>query len=197
MRMEKKMTEKVMTVRTERTPNPNSLKYNLGTTLLAGAAANFPTKESSENSPLARRLFVVEGVTGVFIGADFITVTKAEDCEWSEINSGVAPALEDFFESGEKVVEGSAQVEEVKEIGEGTADPELIKKIKDLIEEKVRPAVAQDGGDITYRGFDNGVVYLQMMGSCSGCPSSSITLKQGIESMLTYYVPEVKEVRAL
>lgn len=186
-----------MTVRTERTPNPNSLKYNLGTTLLAGAAANFPTKESAESSPLARRLFIVEGVTGVFIGADFITVTKSEDFEWAEINAGVAPALEDFFESGDKVVEGSAEVEEVKEIGEDSADPELIKKIKDLIDEKVRPAVAQDGGDITYRGFDNGVVYLQMMGSCSGCPSSSITLKQGIESMLTYYIPEVKEVRAL
>ncbi len=191
------MSEKVMTVRTERTPNPNSLKYNLGTTLLAGAAANFPSSESAQSSPLAKRLFVVEGVTGVFIGADFITVTKDEEKEWAEINAGVAPALEDFFESGDKVIEGSTEAVEVKEIGEGTNDPDLINKIKELIDEKVRPAVAQDGGDITYRGFDNGVVYLEMMGSCSGCPSSSITLKQGIESMLTYYIPEVKEVRAL
>lgn len=190
------MSEAVMTVRTERTPNPNSLKYNLGKTLIPGGSANFPTAESAGRSPLASRLFGVEGVVGVFIGPDFITITKQEELAWGDINGGVAPALEAFFDSGEPVLKG-VKVAEDKEIGAETADPEMVSKIKQLLDEKVRPAVAQDGGDITYRGFENGIVYLEMQGSCSGCPSSSATLKLGIENMLKQALPEVEEVRAI
>tara|TARA_R110000868_G_C10967898_1_gene769302 strand:+ start:2626 stop:3201 length:576 start_codon:yes stop_codon:yes gene_type:complete len=191
------MSEAVMTIRTERTPNPNSLKYNLGRVLIPGGSANFPTVESCETrSPLAKRLFVVKGVSGVYIGSDFVTITKDEDANWQDINAELAPALEEFFESGDSALTGSAPAEE-QEIGAETADPELVARIKQLIEEKVRPAVAQDGGDICYRGFENGIVYLEMKGACSGCPSSSITLKQGVEGMLTHYCPEVTGVEAL
>lgn len=190
-------TENVMTVRTERTPNPNSLKYNLGKVLLPGASANFPTSASAGRSPLAERLFSVPGVVSVFIGSDFITITKDEAKSWGDINGGIAPALEGFFESGEPVLKGAKTAETVAEIGASTADPELVARIKQLLDEKVKPAVAQDGGDITYRGFENGIVYLEMQGSCSGCPSSSATLKSGIETMLRHYCPEVAEVRAI
>ncbi len=189
-------SENVMTVRTERTPNPNSLKYNLGTTLLPGSSANFPTAEGSERSPLATRLFAVDGVVAIFIGPDFITVTKDDTKEWNDINIGVAPALEAFFESGESVLKG-AKPADYKEIGADTADPALVEMIKNLLEEQVRPAVAQDGGDIIYRGFEEGVVYLEMLGACSGCPSSTATLKMGIERLLLENIPEVKEVKAL
>lgn len=186
-----------MTIRTERTPNPNSLKYNLGRVLIPGGSANFPTIASSESrSPLAKRLFDVSGVSGVFIGSDFVTITKKDECNWQDINQHLAPALEKFFESGDNALTGSAPAEE-QEIGAETADPELVARIKKLIEEKVRPAVAQDGGDISYRGFENGIVYLEMKGACSGCPSSSITLKQGVEGMLMHYCPEVTSVEAL
>lgn len=190
------MDENVLTVRTERTPNPNSLKYHLGKTILPGSSANFPSAESAERSPLAKRLFAVEGVVGIFIGSDFITITRRdEQADWKEINAGVAPALEAFFDSDEPVLSGAAPVEE-KDIGDD-ADPELVEKVKRLIDEKVRPAVAQDGGDIIYRGFSDGVVFLEMFGACSGCPSSTVTLKQGIETMLRHYCPEVQEVRAI
>lgn len=191
------MEEQVLTVRTERTPNPNSLKYHLGKTLIPGGSANFPTAEAATRSPLATRLFAVQKVAAIFIGSDFITITKQDEADWADINAGIAPALEDFFESGDAVLTGQAPKER-QEIGAETSDPKLVAKIKELLEEKVRPAVAQDGGDIIYRGFENGVVYLEMYGACSGCPSSSITLKNGIESMLKHYLPEdVKEVQAL
>lgn len=191
------MTDNVMTVRTERTPNPNSLKYNLGITLLPGSSANFPTAESATRSPLATRLFKVQGVVGVFIGPDFITVTKEAALEWNDINIGVAPALETFFETGEPVLQG-AKPADYKEIGADTADPALVEQIKTLLDERVRPAVAQDGGDIIYRGYEQGVVYLEMIGSCSGCPSSSATLKGGVERMLQEALPgDIKEVRQI
>ncbi len=161
--------------------------------LIPGGSANYPNKTAAAHSPLAARLFEVEGVTGIFIGADFFTVTKAEEVDWNAVNEGVAPALEAFFASGEPVLKGKAK-KEAPMIGEGDADPETVQRIRDLIEEKVRPAVAQDGGDITFRGFDKGIVYLEMQGACSGCPSSSLTLKSGVESMLKYYVPEVQAV---
>lgn len=190
------MTEDVMTVRTERTPNPQSLKYNLNKMLIPGGSANFPTAESGERSPLAKRLFEVEGIIGVFIGPDFFTITKEETKEWTDINGGVAPALESFFDSGDPVLEGQKPVDDV-EIGADSADPVLVERIKELLDEKVRPAVAQDGGDIIYRGFKEGVVYLEMHGACAGCPSSTITLKDGVESMLRHYCPEVEEVKAI
>lgn len=190
------MNDDVMTVRTERTPNPQSLKYNLNKMLIPGGSANFPTAESAARSPLAERLFAVEGVVGVFIGPDFFTLTKNETADWVAINAGVAPALENFFDSGEPVLLGKKPAEDI-EIGADTADPELVERIKTLLDEKVRPAVAQDGGDIIYRGFKNGTVYLEMHGACSGCPSSTITLKDGIESMLKHYCPEVAQVEAI
>lgn len=190
------MTENVMTIRTERTPNPNSLKYNVNKVLIPGGSANFSDSESAQRSPLARRIFDVPGVSAVFIGSDFITVTKEEDVSWGDLNGGLAPALESFFDSGEPVVQGGELAED-QEIGADTADPDLVAKIKKLLDEKVRPAVAQDGGDIVYRGFESGVVYLEMKGACSGCPSSGMTLKNGVESMLMHYCEEVKEVRSI
>ncbi len=192
------MTEDVMTIRTERTPNPNSLKYKLGKLILPGGSANFPTPGTAERSPLAKRLFTVSGVTGVFIGSDFFTITKEEEFLWPAINEGIAPVLEEFFESGDPVLQGSAEAPKLEDIGDGDADPVVISKIKELIDTQVRPAVAQDGGDIVYRGYDDGIVYLEMHGACSGCPSSSVTLKQGIETMLQHHLPDdVKEVRAI
>jgi len=188
--------EQVMTIRTERTPNPNSLKYNVNKVLIPGGSAHFPTKESAGRSPLAEGIFAIKGVEGVFIGSDFITVTKSDDMSWQDINAGLAPQLESFFESGQPVLKGG-EVAEDQEIGAETADPEVVALIKQLIDEKVRPAVAQDGGDITYRGFENNIVYLEMKGACSGCPSSSVTLKEGVEGLLKHYCPEVHEVRAI
>lgn len=191
------MTETILTVKTERTPNPNSLKYNLGKQIMPeGGNANFPNIESASRSPLASRLFAVNGVVSVFIGNDFVTITREENISWDDINQKMAPALEEFFESGADVIEGVAPVAD-KEIGAETENPEVIDKIKGLIEEKVRPAVAQDGGDIIYRGFEKGIVYLEMLGACSGCPSSGITLKNGVETMLKHYCPDVLEVRAI
>lgn len=191
-------TETVITIRTERTPNPNSLKYNVGKVLIPGGSANFPTAESAGRSPLAKRMYSVAGVTGVFIGSDFITITKEEGLEWSAINAGLGPQLEQFFEGAEPVLDAVQHAPHVKEIGSETADPELVKNIKQVLDEKVRPAVMQDGGDITYRGIENGIVYLEMQGSCSGCPSSSATLKSGIENMLKHYFPDaIQEVRAI
>lgn len=185
-----------MTIRTERTPNPNSLKYNLGRVILPGSSANFPSADSAKRSPMAERLFKVSGVVAVFIGSDFVTITKAEDASWGDVNEGLAPALEAFFESGDAVLTGVAVAQE-QEIGAETADPAVVAKIKQLLEEKVRPAVAQDGGDIVYRGFEGGVVFLEMKGACSGCPSAGFTLKNGVENMLIQYVDEVKEVRSI
>ncbi|MCP5404724.1 MAG: NifU family protein [Pseudomonadaceae bacterium] len=187
-----------MTIRTEATPNPNSLKYNVGRLLIAGGSANFPTAESAATrSPLARRVFGVEGVEGVFIGSDFFTVTRREGVTWGDINAQLAPALEAFFDAGEPVLVGKAPAD-APLIGDTDADPATVEKIKQLLDEKVRPAVMQDGGDIVYRGFEKGVVYLEMHGACSNCPSSTATLKVGIETMLRKELPDVvQEVMAV
>jgi Fe-S cluster biogenesis protein NfuA len=186
-----------LTIRTERTPNPQSLKYNVGRLLIPGGSANFPTPESAETrSPLARRLFRAKGVVGVFIGADFFTITRQEGLAWDEINTALIPVLEEFFASGEAVLQG-AKPADAPMIGNSTADPILVAKIQELLEAKVRPAVAQDGGDIVFRGFENGVVFLEMHGACSSCPSSTATLKTGVETMLRQHLPEVVEVQAV
>lgn len=188
----------VLTIRTEKTPNPNSLKYLVGKVLLPGGSANFPTSESADKrSPLARRIFAVPGVTGVFIGSDFFTVSREEGIAWGTINETLAPALEAFFESGEPVLTGVDAVEKPM-LGDIGTSPALVAQIQQLLDEKVRPAVAQDGGDIIYRGFENGVVFLEMHGACSGCPSSTATLKAGVESMLRLHLPDVvREVQAI
>lgn len=190
--------EDVLTIRTEKTPNPNSLKYVVGKVLIPGGSANFPTAESAaERSPLARRIFGVPGVTGVFIGSDFFTVSRQEGVAWSDINAQLAPALEAFFESGEAVLTAKALPERPM-LGDGGTDPALAAEIQRLLDEKIRPAVAQDGGDIIYRGFQNGTVYLEMHGACSSCPSSTATLKVGVETMLRQYLPDqVQSVEAV
>lgn len=191
------MTDDTLTIRTERTPNPNSLKYNVGRLLIPGGSANFPAPETAEGrSPLATRLFAVEGIVGVFIGSDFFTITRNENVDWNTINGGLAPALEAFFDAGEPTITGK-QAAPGEMIGDKNTDPEFVKKIEELLADKIRPAVAQDGGDLTYRGYDKGVVYIEMHGACSGCPSSTLTLKQGVESMLKHYLPEVTEVREI
>lgn len=188
----------ILTIRTERTPNPNSLKYKVGKMLIPGGSANFPTKESAEaRSPLARRIFNVPGVLGVFIGSDFFTVSREEGIAWGDINTHLAPALEQFFESGEPVLQGKAPAEKPM-LGDVSTSPELVARINELLDEKIRPAVAQDGGDIIYRGFENGTVFLEMHGACSSCPSSTATLKAGVETMLRQHLPDVvHEVQAI
>lgn len=194
--------EQTLTIRTERTPNPNSLKYHMGMTLIPGGQANFPNVDSAKRSPLATRIFAIDGVSSVFIGSDFVTVSREKDeseggLSWVDLNSQLAPVLEAFLDSGDPVLTGKAP-KEFAEIGAETADPQVVATIKEILDTKVRPAVAQDGGDIIYRGFEGGVVFLEMHGSCAGCPSSTITLHQGIENMLKNHLAEhVKEVRAL
>ena len=148
-------------------------------------------------SPLARHLFGIEGVTGVFLGGDFITVTKAEGHEWYELKPAVLGAIMEHFLSGQPGIEDGAEVAQEPAAEAAGEDSEVVRQIRELIETRVRPAVAQDGGDITLRGYDRGVVYLHLRGSCAGCPSSIVTLKNGIENLLRYYVPEVVEVRAI
>jgi len=183
-----------MFIQTEQTPNPASLKFLPGREVVAGGVLDFTDPERVAASPLARRLFAVEGVTGVFLGADFITVTKAEGQDWYVLKPAVLGAIMEHYLSGDPVVEPDVELAD-----EGGAprdeDDALVRQIRELIETRVRPAVAQDGGDIIFRGFERGVVYLHMRGSCAGCPSSTITLKNGIENLLRYYVPEVVEVR--
>jgi Fe-S cluster biogenesis protein NfuA len=184
-----------MFIQTEPTPNPATLKFLPGRAVMAAGVADFITPAQADASPLAQRLFEVEGVTGVFLGGDFITVTKAEGLEWYELKPAVLGAIMEHFLSGQPVVEAGAELaEEPAADGE---DSEVVRQIRELIETRVRPAVAQDGGDITFRGFERGVVYLHLRGACAGCPSSIVTLKNGIENLLRYYVPEVVEVRAI
>ncbi|MDD9912366.1 MAG: NifU family protein [Alphaproteobacteria bacterium] len=189
--------DNILTVRTEKTPNPNSLKYHLGKLLIPGGSANFPTAETAEGrSPLAQRMFAISGVAGVFIGSDFFTITREEGRTWEELNEGIAPALENFLESGDSVLTGK-KAADAPLIEDTDVDPKVVAEIQQLLDEKVRPAVAQDGGDIIYRGFKDGVVYLEMYGACAGCPSSTVTLKQGVESMLRHYCPTVQSVEAV
>jgi Fe-S cluster biogenesis protein NfuA len=184
-----------MFIETERTPNPATLKFLPGRAVTAGATADFPDPESAEGSPLAAALFSLGDIEGVFFGSDFVSVTKAEgSADWSSLKPQILGILVDHFASGAPLLAGDA-VEE--EIHDDPADADIVAQIRDLIDTRVRPAVANDGGDIIYRGFDKGVVYLRMQGACSGCPSSTATLKNGIENLLKYYVPEVSEVRAV
>lgn len=186
-----------MFIQTETTPNPATLKFLPGRDVLGGdfGSVDFTDAETAKASPLATRLFAVAGVDGVFLGADFITVTKAEARDWTALKPALLGAIMEHFMAGLPVMTEAAggSVEETFD----PADAPLVVQIKELIDTRVRPAVAQDGGDIIFRGFERGVVYLQMQGSCSGCPSSTATLRYGIENMLKHYVPEVSEVRAV
>ncbi|MEY8841666.1 NifU family protein [Cribrihabitans sp. XS_ASV171] len=183
-----------MFIQTESTPNPATLKFLPGQTVLDAGTADFPTPEAGEKSPLARRIFAVDGVTGVFFGNDFVTVTKRDGVEWDHVKPAILGAIMEHYQSGQPVMGADA------ESGTGHAehsgeDAHVVDQIKELLDSRVRPAVAQDGGDITFHGFDRGVVYLHMQGACAGCPSSTLTLKMGIENLLRHYIPEVTEVR--
>ena len=183
-----------MFIQTESTPNPATLKFLPGQTVLEAGTADFPTAEAATKSPLARRIFAAGGVTGVFFGNDFVTVTKAEDVEWQHIKPAILGAIMEHYQSGAPVMEGTSAPGggHAEHSGEGA---DIVRQIKELLDTRVRPAVAQDGGDITFHGFDRGVVYLHMQGACAGCPSSTLTLKMGIENLLRHYIPEVTEVR--
>lgn len=182
-----------MFIQTETTPNPATLKFLPGCAVMESGTANFPGPEAAARSPLALKLFEVDGVAGVFFGSDFIAVTKMADREWDVLKPVILSAIMDHFTLGDPVITGDADalVEAAAEEQEG----EIAARIRELIDTRVRPAVAVDGGDITFCGFEDGIVYLHMQGACSGCPSSTATLKHGIENMLRYYVPEVIEVR--
>ena len=183
-----------MFIQTESTPNPATLKFLPGQTVLESGTADFPAPESAGDSPLASRIFAIEGVTGVFFGNDFVTVTKAGDVEWDHIKPSVLGAIMEHYQSGQPVVGGS-QGGAVRHAEHEGPDSDIVNQIKELLDTRVRPAVAQDGGDITFHGFERGVVYLHMQGACAGCPSSTLTLKMGIENLLRHYIPEVLEVR--
>ena len=181
-----------MFIQTESTPNPATLKFLPGQSVLEAGTADFPSADAAAPSPLARRLFGVEGVTGVFLGSDFVTVTKGEGRDWDHLKAPVLGAIMEHFQSGAPAIEGEQTSGHAEHTGE---DAEIVGQIKELLDSRVRPAVAQDGGDITFHGFDRGVVYLHMQGACAGCPSSTLTLKMGIENLLRHYIPEVVEVR--
>lgn len=181
-----------MFIQTETTPNPATLKFLPGETVLGTGTADFPDASGAATSPLAQRIFSVPGVSGVFLGSDFVTVTKADDAVWDHLKPSVLGAIMEHYQSGAPVMEGALQSAHNEQGGE---DAEIVIQIKELLDTRVRPAVAQDGGDITFHGFDRGVVYLHMQGACAGCPSSTLTLKMGIENLLRHYIPEVTEVR--
>jgi len=179
-----------MFIQTEQTPNPATLKFLPGREVLSRGTADFPNSESAYRSPLAQRLFDVDGVAGVFLGSDFITITKAGDRDWYVLKPSILGVIMEHFTAGRPVL-----LEEAGDAGTEVEDDEVVAQIKELIETRVRPAVAMDGGDITFDSFEDGVVYLHMKGACSGCPSSTATLKAGIENMLRHYIPEVVDVR--
>ncbi len=184
-----------MFIQTESTPNPATLKFLPGQQVLEMGTADFPSADSAGTSPLAGRIFGVDGVTGVFLGTDFVTVTKTDATEWDHVKPAILGAIMEHFQSGAAAVEGTDSAGgHAEHSGE---DAEIVGQIKELLDTRVRPAVAQDGGDITFHGFERGIVYLHMQGACAGCPSSTVTLKMGIENLLRHYIPEVVEVRAV
>lgn len=191
-----------MFIQTEETPNPAALKFLPGRPVLETGVADFTSREAAARSPLARLLFEIDGVVGVFLGSDFVTVTKTNEKNWQVLKPMVLGAIMDHFTANVPVMEAGEDAAsglegDDQEFNDDDVDGEIIEQIKELIETRVRPAVAQDGGDIVYKGFKNGTVYLNLRGSCAGCPSSSATLKMGIENMLKHYVPEVLQVEAV
>lgn len=184
-----------MFIQTQDTPNPATLKFIPGVPVLEQGTADFPAADSAGSSPMARRLFQVDGVAGVFLGGDFIAVTKVDEMDWFALKPSILAGIMEHFASGLPVIEDNADnVTEANTDDED--DDDTVKQIKHLLDTRVRPAVAMDGGDIVFQAFDDGVVTLQMRGACQGCPSSTATLKMGIENMLKHYIPQVREVRA-
>ena len=184
-----------MFIQTEPTPNPATLKFIPGKTVLGDGTVDFRDKSEATASPLAQRLFGVDGVTGVFLGSDFISVTKSEGDEWQHIKPAILGAIMEHYMSGAPTVDvgGTAGKEAAGDYD--AKDEDTVKTIKELLDTRVRPAVANDGGDIVFQGFKDGVVFLHMRGACSGCPSSTATLRHGIENLLRHFCPDVQEVR--
>jgi Fe-S cluster biogenesis protein NfuA len=182
-----------MFIQTEPTPNPAALKFLPGRTVLPHGTLDMRDKAAAAQSPLAERLFEIAGVSGVFFGSDFISVTKT-DGEWQQLKPAILGAIMEHFMSGAALLNSEAEAEASDEFFDAK-DAETVATIKELIETRVRPAVENDGGDITFRGFKDGVVFLDMKGACSGCPSSTATLRHGIQNLLKHYVPDVVEVR--
>jgi Fe-S cluster biogenesis protein NfuA len=182
-----------MFIQTEATPNPATLKFIPGQPVVPGGTREYRQVEEADDSQLAQRLFSLSGVSGVFFGQDFITVTKSEG-EWQHLKPAILGLIMEHYLSGAPVISRQSQEQQgAEDFAEG--DREIVGTIKELLETRVRPAVAQDGGDITFQGYRDGVVFLNMKGSCSGCPSSTATLKHGIENLLRHFIPEVTEVR--
>jgi Fe-S cluster biogenesis protein NfuA len=192
------MKEPVMFIQTEPTPNPATLKFLPGKAVLASGTLDVRDAKAAAQSPLAERLFKIAGVSGVFFGSDFISVTKSEGSDWQQLKPAILGAIMEHFMSGAPVIgSGETGVADPSEEFFDASDSETVAAIKELIEARVRPAVANDGGDITFRGFKDGVVYLDMKGACAGCPSSTATLRHGIQNLLRHYLPDVVEVRPM
>ncbi len=185
-----------MFIQTEQTPNPNSLKFLPGEIVMKQGTADFRSAEAASNSPLAKRFFRLNGVEGVFFGHDFISITKSDDKDWMVLKPLILGMIMDHFTNGTPLFDQEKQTRSSSH-SENQEDDELVIQIKELLDTRIRPAVAMDGGDIVFESFQNGVVFLKLQGACAGCPSSTITLKAGIENMLRHYIPEVVEVRAV
>lgn len=183
-----------MFIQTEQTPNPATLKFLPGCQVMERGTLDMSSPEDAGVSPLGRSLFAVDGVTGVFLGSDFISVTKDGAKDWATMKPMILGAIMEHFTSGAPVVEGAVADAADQEM-DGGENAEIVVQIKDLLDTRVRPAVAQDGGDIVFRGYQDGIVLLHMQGACSGCPSSTATLKMGIENLLKHFIPEIREVR--
>lgn len=181
-----------MFIQTETTPNPLTLKFIVGQAVLENGTAFFTNVEDATISPLALELFDIGGVEAVFLGSDFVTVSKNEDSHWEALKAPILTTIMDFFVAGKTVMGTPKKTAETNE-----DESEIVKQIRELIDTRVRPSVAQDGGDIIFHSFEDGIVQLELHGSCSGCPSSTITLKNGIESMLKHYIPEIIAVEAV
>ncbi|XP_027863764.1 NFU1 iron-sulfur cluster scaffold homolog, mitochondrial [Xiphophorus couchianus] len=180
-----------LSIQTQETPNPKSLKFLPGKPVLGSGTQDFPSPSSAGSSSLARDLFEIEGVKSVFFGSDFITVTKTdEDVAWTDIKRHVLDAISKFFESGDPISTGAVHRESTL----SEDDDDIVSMIKELLDTRIRPTVQEDGGDVIYKGFENGTVKLKLVGSCTGCPSSTVTLKNGIQNMLQFYIPEVDNV---
>ena len=187
-----------MFIQTEPTPNPLTLKFLPGRVVMDKGTIFFQNETQSNDSPLAKNLFLIDGVSGVFFGSDFITITKEEKFEWQILKPIILGSIEDHFKSGEKIIninEKNLSSGDSESNDSNEEDNETVKQIKDLLDTRIRPAVAMDGGDIVFQKYQDGTVYLHMQGACAGCPSSTATLKTGIENMLKHYIPEIKEVR--
>jgi Fe-S cluster biogenesis protein NfuA len=185
-----------MFIQTEQTPNPQTLKFLPGKVVMEEGTAFFQNVEEGSNSPFAKRLFELDGVEGVFFGSDFITITKNQSLDWQVMKPLILVSIMDHYNSGDVTINSPKKNDDTSlKVDEN--DTDIVKQIKELLDTRVRPAVAMDGGDIVYDSFKDGVVYLHMQGACSGCPSPTATLKMGIENMLKHYVPEVQEVRPI